>query len=611
MVIGGHVTLPFIRYCLEGDDFHLMTFLRNPIERIISNYHYCRSEKNMSLGFHAYCKLFSLGQLTDLVSNPADNELKWTMSNHYARCVLGHQAIEALSDRPDEMFERASEAYDQFDYIGISEKFDAEVQSIFAKFFPDINVSPYSDVLANNRFSNGTSHPDSFEFQNDELLDEAACKRLRALNEVDTRLYNHIAMPRYPELKCFGLPATAAALAIEPDPNFAKWVVRQTEWKLAASQRAIIVRDQPKLVEQNINGHNIVGWAQRFFALPQARGTIDLPGLSREELAEFLSDSDLSRLRARLLSPSEAAAAPVTPEVHTSINDDLLRTIDHRLAEPLRLGGAHSNGLDAAVLASELAARDRALDNLRQELAAHTATSSAIQRELTQHSERLALFETAMAKSRDAAADELRQAIATHAATGSAIQRDLTRHSERLALVEAALTEIQGAAADGLRQEIAARAAAGSAIQGDLTQHSERLALVEAAMAESRGVTDELRQAVAARVFRGTAVERDLAIQAERLALVEKSALSIEQTVQKQIVGLHNIEQTLGERTTRILSLEGALDERSARIASLEVTIDERTARIAWLEATLMERLQRLAQRLRTLVPRFSSPRGD
>ncbi|MBV9858670.1 MAG: class I SAM-dependent methyltransferase [Alphaproteobacteria bacterium] len=588
LLVAGHVTLPFIETVLADEEFHLITFLRDPIERAVSNYYHSKAAQYPALsGLEPYSKLFSLKELCEI----ADQPVRFVLNNLYARWLLEDRIVEDLLQAPDELFSRAFEKLEKFDYVGASERFQSEIVEIFSRFFPGVDVSAQTDELINNRFGNGVPYRhDEFKFGSSESMDLETCIRLRSLNEVDIRLYNHVIGERYPELKCFGLPASAESLVAEPDPAFAAWVAKQMEWKLSAAERAIIARDQlirsygprtpavPELVEEHVNGHNIVRWGTRFFGIPQSRGEVDLRLLSQAELAELSSDPDLAAVRASLLPPSHPTAQT---EARPAMSDDPNPPVEQESPQVRPPSIGNGNGFDPTVhaLADRMTVFEGALDARLQRLevmeqdltgslgSLRTAITEAVERAQQAGPAAAAALESAVAE-RDARVAALERALAEAAAEREqgrkAMAEELVQRDRKLAALEQAFTAA-----------MAETGQARTALLAELSQRDRKIAALDQALAaaqvESRKVRAELSAEFAPRDGRIAALEQGMAA-----ALAEtgqaRAALSAE----------------LGPRDGRINALEQslatALAETGQARSAFTAEFAPRDGRIAALE---------------------------
>jgi len=154
--ISGHVGYDFCRSLLPNR--FSFTFLRDPIERVISMYYFCRAqdptlyeiyERANTLDFKSFLRAAFNDQW--IKKNIWNNQV-WQLAHGYA-----HQDNRTISDfHEEELLDLAKRHLEEISYIGFTETFSKDCQAIFSQLqislfdgIPKTNVSPGRPLLCN------------------------------------------------------------------------------------------------------------------------------------------------------------------------------------------------------------------------------------------------------------------------------------------------------------------------------------------------------------------------------------------------------------------------------------------------------------------------------
>ncbi|WP_162558662.1 sulfotransferase family 2 domain-containing protein [Robertkochia solimangrovi] len=162
-LLTGHIHFGIHKYFTNSYDY--ITFLRDPVERIVSFYYYVKRTPEHRLYQN---KLFSKEtSLYDFVINSTEGDIH----NGQIRFISG------IVDSPNIMLERALEnIYSNFSFVGIVEKFDESL--ILLQNMYGWNTPTY-------KILNETKHRPKIE-----MLDTQTLEVIRDMNKGDIELYN-------------------------------------------------------------------------------------------------------------------------------------------------------------------------------------------------------------------------------------------------------------------------------------------------------------------------------------------------------------------------------------------------------------------------------------
>lgn len=174
--VSGHIGYDYARHLMQSR--YTFTFLRDPIERILSMYYFCRKQNPAQFDIYRAANELDLhdflqaGFSSPLVKKNIWNSQVWQLAHGY-----GHLDDRTISDfRADDLLDLAVGHLDAFSYIGFTETFETDRDEIFR----GLNLPvPTAKVIANRTGDRPRSEDLSGETK--ELL--------YGLTELDRRLY--------------------------------------------------------------------------------------------------------------------------------------------------------------------------------------------------------------------------------------------------------------------------------------------------------------------------------------------------------------------------------------------------------------------------------------
>jgi hypothetical protein len=141
--ISGHMGYDYARHFMK--DRFTFTFLRDPAERILSMYYFCRSRDPQEFAIYKKAQELDLtafleaGFSDPLIKNYIWNHQVWQLAYGYtyeAQCPIG-------SFSESELLELAKSHLAEFSYVGFTETFDQDALVILANLnFPEIQRLP-------------------------------------------------------------------------------------------------------------------------------------------------------------------------------------------------------------------------------------------------------------------------------------------------------------------------------------------------------------------------------------------------------------------------------------------------------------------------------------
>lgn len=173
--ISGHFGYDFASHFIKNR--YSFTFLRNPAERLISYYYYCRSSENP----FPVNKLAREINIESFLARGLDNPMLmtrlWNNQTWQLACGFINSRNLHVSDfAPKELLSLAKSHLTEFSHIGFTETFEDDRKIIFSQIGLPVNENIRSNKTA--------ARPQLKE------LSPAAVKLIRKLNELDSELYD-------------------------------------------------------------------------------------------------------------------------------------------------------------------------------------------------------------------------------------------------------------------------------------------------------------------------------------------------------------------------------------------------------------------------------------
>jgi hypothetical protein len=240
-LIIGHLLAREVLTVFRRSEIHLATFIRNPAERLISEYYQIQSHQTRWLSAHAEEVLRKIKKqsLRDYVRS-RDPDVQRVRNNGISKFFLSFD-----EDSPAVDNKQLLAATDQFDFIGFTEDFDNSLRSLFSRVFPECADGFDTDSIGfvNTRYEKADFDAKVFDLvpKLSEPIDATICEKIRADVALDVRLYNMVAerLGRS-DLSCNGLPSCSSALILDTSPEFSQRVARNLERQLQLAEQALV-----------------------------------------------------------------------------------------------------------------------------------------------------------------------------------------------------------------------------------------------------------------------------------------------------------------------------------------------------------------------------------
>ena len=185
--LSGHFGYDFAQQFMDGR--YCFTFLRDPVERLLSFYSYCRSANKAENEVNALAQDSDAEQFFRAGST-AVSPFASHMWNHQAcqlafgwsAALVGKPTVGLIELSPEEILARATQNLETFDYVGLVEHFAADSAAIL-KSLGGRSRTAYRINVAPDRVKR-------------EDLNDATLSILEQMTEIDRELYRRAAAHR-------------------------------------------------------------------------------------------------------------------------------------------------------------------------------------------------------------------------------------------------------------------------------------------------------------------------------------------------------------------------------------------------------------------------------
>ena len=174
--VSGHFGFDFAKPLLNGR--YSFTFLRDPIERILSYYYFCRTRDPLEYEIYSLTQVLTLDQFLILgLDRPSIkaqiwNNQAWQLASGYG----SSNGINIWSYSPEKILELAIQHLDDFSYIGFAETFEKDRDHILKA----LGIVPPLEKVVSNANPNRPKAND---------LPESSLNLLNELTYLDRELY--------------------------------------------------------------------------------------------------------------------------------------------------------------------------------------------------------------------------------------------------------------------------------------------------------------------------------------------------------------------------------------------------------------------------------------
>ena len=144
--LSGHFGYDFARLFMP--ERYSFTFLRDPVERVLSFYYFCRNQDPNEYEIYRLCQQLSLDEfLKKGLEHSEVNAHIWNNQVWQLACGFGNPENRGLSSfGPEELLDRAIKHLDRFSYVGFTETFEEDRDNILK----DLDICPPKEKFASN-----------------------------------------------------------------------------------------------------------------------------------------------------------------------------------------------------------------------------------------------------------------------------------------------------------------------------------------------------------------------------------------------------------------------------------------------------------------------------
>lgn len=174
--ISGHFGYDFSKPFMNTR--YSFTFLRNPIERVLSFYYFCQRRDPKEFDLYALAQQVSLDEFLQMgLTEPLVRDCIWNHQAWQLACGWGNSEQRSVScSEPDKILDLAIRHLEDFSYIGFAETFEDDRN----KIFKDLRIpTPKKEIFANANHGRPTSKD----------LPRSTLNLLEELTHLDSALY--------------------------------------------------------------------------------------------------------------------------------------------------------------------------------------------------------------------------------------------------------------------------------------------------------------------------------------------------------------------------------------------------------------------------------------
>lgn len=186
--LSGHFGYDFAKLFMDGR--YTFTFLRDPIERVLSFYYFCKTRDPNEFETYRICQQFSLDEFLKMgLERPEIGFFIWNNQVWQLACGFGNLKNRDLSSfEAAELLDLAIQHLDDFSYVGLTETFEEDRDKILG----DLGIEPPKEKIVSNATA---TRPTQKE------LPRSTLKLLEQLTQLDQILYQHVWSERIREFK--------------------------------------------------------------------------------------------------------------------------------------------------------------------------------------------------------------------------------------------------------------------------------------------------------------------------------------------------------------------------------------------------------------------------
>lgn len=189
--LSGHFGYDFAKLFMDGR--YTFTFLRDPIERVLSFYYFCKTRDPNEFETYRLCQQFSLDEFLKMgLEQPEIGFFIWNNQVWQLACGFGNLENRDLSSfESTELLDLAIKHLENFSYIGLTETFEQDRDRILT----DLGIALPQEKIISNATPTRPASKD---------LPRSTLKLLEQLTYLDQILYQSVASQRNSELKAIG-----------------------------------------------------------------------------------------------------------------------------------------------------------------------------------------------------------------------------------------------------------------------------------------------------------------------------------------------------------------------------------------------------------------------